>query len=339
MPGRLVAVVIVVVLAPIVALAAIGLGGSGEPDGGPQAQMSATSAPAPVAESTPSPAPSVTATATATATPVPTPPPTPTPPPRPFLDEHRLVAYYGNPLSPLMGIVGEHEPAELVRRLRRQADVYQALSPDRRVVPAIEFIYGVAQAGAGSDGLYLGRMDEALVRKWIQITKDNGLQLILDMQFGRSTVDREIPLMYPYLMEPHVHLALDPEFAWSSAQGPSDIGHLDAKDINRAQELLSNFAREHHLSNKILIVHQFRHDMITNKDKVVPHERVELVWHADGFGAAATKVETWNAVIKNDGVERAGIKLFYKHDAQSGGLMSEADIMALEPTPVIVSYQ
>lgn len=334
MPGRLVAVLIVVG-APIVALAAIGLSSPREPNSGPQARTAASPVPPSTADSTPQ----LQAAETATPTLAPTPPPTPMPSPPPFLDRYRLVAFYGNPLSPLMGIVGEYEPPELIRRLRRQADAYQARSPDRQVVPAIEFIYGVAQAGPGSDGLYLGRMDEELVRRWIQITKDNGLQLILDIQFGRSTVEREIPLMFPYLMEPNVHLALDPEFAWSANQGPSDIGRLDAKDINRAQELLSNFIKENNLPNKIMIVHQFRQDMITNKDKVVPYERVELVWHADGFGAPAMKVETWNAVIKNDGVERAGIKLFYKQDTQSGGLMSEADIMGLEPTPVIISYQ
>ena len=30
--------------------------------------------------------------------------------PQPFLDNRRIVAYYGNPLTPQMGILGEYEP-------------------------------------------------------------------------------------------------------------------------------------------------------------------------------------------------------------------------------------
>ena len=264
----------------------------------------------------------------------------PAQPPVPFLDVHRVVSYYGNPLSPQMGIVGEHEPDELIRRLRAQAAVYQSLSPDRTVVPAIHFIYAVAQASAGRDGLYLLRMDDELVQTWVRITRDHGLLLFLDIQFGRSTIDREFPHVAPYLAEPHVHLALDPEFAWGPNEFPlQDIGHLDGEAVNRAQELLSQLVVDHSLPGKILVVHQFRRDMITNKAAIVPHERVELVIDADGFGSPAVKLDSWNTVIRDDNVQRAGIKLFYKQDAESGGLMSEADVMALIPTPVLIIYQ
>lgn len=40
------------------------------------------------------------------------------PRPKPFLDRHRIVSYYGNPLASQMGILGEYEPDEVVRRLR-----------------------------------------------------------------------------------------------------------------------------------------------------------------------------------------------------------------------------
>jgi hypothetical protein len=208
------------------------------------------------------------------------------------------------------------------------------------VVPALHLVYAVAQGSPGDDGLYLYHMNDDLVRRWIQIANDNGLLLFLDIQFGRSTVERELPRVLPYLLEPNVHLALDPEFAWGAGQSPVvSIGHLDGADINRAQEMVQQFVVEHSLPDKILVVHQFRHDMLTNKDAVRPFDRVELVFDADGFGAPGTKLEAWNAVIRDDHVERAGIKLFYKHDAESGGLMSAQDVMALTPTPVLIIYQ
>jgi len=73
------------------------------------------------------------------------------PRPKPFLDRHRIVSYYGNPLASQMGILGEYEPDEVVRRLRSQADAYQQLSADRTVVPAIHLIYAVAQELPGPE--------------------------------------------------------------------------------------------------------------------------------------------------------------------------------------------
>ena len=262
------------------------------------------------------------------------------PQPKPFLDKHRVVAYYGNPLAAQMGILGEHEPAEVIDRLRRQADVYQQLDPSRTVVPAIHFIYAVAQDRPGAEGIYLLRMDDALVETWVRLTREQGLLLFLDIQFGRSTIDREFPHVAPFLREPHVHLALDPEFAWGPDEYPLiDIGHIDGATVNRAQELLRALAIAHRLPNKILVVHQFRPDMLTNKAAIQPYDHVELVIDADGFGSRGLKLDQWNRVIREDKVERAGIKLFYRQDAAKGGLMSEAEVMRLTPAPLVIIYQ
>ena len=262
------------------------------------------------------------------------------PRPRPFLTTHRVVAYYGNPLVPQMGILGEYEPEELVRRLRAQADVYQRLSPDRTVVPAIHMIYAVAQDNPGREGAYLLRMDDELVDRWVQLTRDNGMLLFLDIQFGRSSIDREFPHVAPFLKQPHVHLAIDPEFAWGPDEYPLiDIGHIDGSVVNRAQELLERLAVENRLPNKMLVVHQFRPDMLTNKAAIRPSDWVETVIDADGFGRRDIKLDQWDRVIREDNVQRPGIKLFYKHDARSGGLMSEDEVMALTPTPLVIIYQ
>lgn len=266
--------------------------------------------------------------------------PEPQPVSEPYLARHRIVAYYGNPLAKGLGILGAYPPAEMIRRLRAQADVYAALSPDREVVPALHLIYAVAQANPGEDGLYLYRMDDELVRSWIALARDNGMLVFLDIQLGRSTVEREVSLVLPYLREPNVHLALDPEFAWSANELPlRDIGHLDAAQINRAQQMISDFAVEQALPNKVLVVHQFLRSMITRKDQITGYDRVELVIDMDGFGPPSTKLGSWNDVIRADNVQYAGIKLFYQQDAAAGGLMTEADVMALEPVPVVIIYQ
>lgn len=261
-------------------------------------------------------------------------------PPQPFLVTHRIVSYYGNPLAAQMGVLGEDTPDATIARLKQQAAVYQSLSPDRTVVPAVHFIYAVAQDNPGPDGTYLLRMDDSLIRQWVQLTKENGLLLFLDIQFGRSSIDREFPHVAPYLLEPHVHLALDPEFAWGPDEYPLiDIGHIDASVVNRAQALLEQLVIENRLPNKILVVHQFRPDMLTNKAGILPSDRVETVIDADGFGPSSVKLAQWNQVIRDDNVQRAGIKLFYKHDAATGHLLTEQEVMALTPTPLVIIYQ
>lgn len=262
------------------------------------------------------------------------------PPPQPLLDTHRIVAYYGNPLAAQMGILGEHEPAEVVRRLKEQAAVYQRLSPDRTVVPALHMIYAVAQERPGAEGNYLLRMEDELVWQWVRLAQENDMLLFLDIQFGRSSIDHEFPHVAPFLKEPNVHLALDPEFAWGPDEYPLvDIGSIDGATVNRTQELLEQLIVENRLPNKVLVVHQFRPDMLTNKGSIRPSERVETVIDADGFGSPSLKLDQWRRVIQEDKVQRAGIKLFYKQDAANGGLMSEEAVMQLTPVPVLIIYQ
>ena len=257
--------------------------------------------------------------------------------PRPFLTEHFVVSFYGNPLASGLGVLGEQAPEATVRRLQAQIEPYTRLGDGRRIVGALHLIYAVAQADPGADGRYLFRMSEEVVEPYIELAREHGLLLFLDIQVGRSSIEDELPLIYRYLEHEHVHVALDPEFAWPPGVTPvRSIGHLTGAQINRAQELLQRFAAERGLPTKILVVHQFRLDMIRGKDDIRPHERVELVIDMDGFGNQAVKLNSWNAVIRNEPVGLAAIKLFYGHDTN---LMTPADVLSLEPTPAMVIYQ
>ena len=254
-----------------------------------------------------------------------------------FFDQHRIVSYYGSPLAAVLGILGEYPPEEMVRRLRIQADAYQAADPSKQVVPALNLLYGLAQAAPGADGLYLGRLPDEVVRQWIEIARAHNLMLFLEMQFGRSTVERELPPMLPYLTDPQVHIALDPEFAWYPNRTPADLGYLDAADINRAQELVSNYLTEHNLPPRVMIVHQFRLSMITNRDRISAYPNIDLVINADGFGAPGVKIQAYNAITQTGGgVRIPGVKLFYQYDIP---LMSEQAILDLVPTPLVIMYQ
>jgi hypothetical protein len=221
--------------------------------------------------------------------------------------------------------------------LREQAAAYAALSPDRTVQPAFHLIYAVAQAQPGVNGLYLQRAPDSTVETLLSLAGELGFLLFLDLQMGRSTIEREVGNVSHWLAEPHVHLALDPEFAWPPGVTPvEDIGYLTAAQVNQAQVLLQGIAAENSLPGKILIVHQFRSGMLPDKSNIQPYEGVELVIDMDGFGSPAAKLATYAAVITDDAFQHPGVKLFYEHDRP---LLTPEDVMALDPQPDIVIYQ
>ncbi len=253
-----------------------------------------------------------------------------------LLADKVLVNYYGNPYTGVMGILGQLSKEELVAALQRRAAEYAAVA-GRPVQPAIHFVATVAQASAGADGMYRARMPIDLVEEYAQLAADNGMLFFIDLQFGRSTVQAELAPYLPLLRQPHVHLAMDPEFdMWGSERPGIDLGHMTAAEINYAQSVLSSVVAENGLPNKVLMVYQFTASMLPDKGNIVDYPRVDLVVNMDGFGGRAVKVEHYNAYVRDTPVEYAGIKLFLQHDPD---LMSAADVMALTPAPDVVVYQ
>ncbi len=292
-----------------------------------------------------------TAPATATATPEPT--PTYVPAPNlasaqtpasaggelgdSLLPRYRLLTYYGHPHNSTMGILGEYEKEELLVKLREQAAAYEAADPSRPVMIAFEVIATVAQRDPGADGTYLLSTDMETMREYAEFAADNNILLFLDVQIGRDTVANEIEKVRPFLEMPHVHLALDPEFAVAEGETPGiDFGGIDAWAITYAQETLAAISAELGLPPKVLVVHQFVYQMIRDKDQLYPVPGVQLVINADGHGEPALKTEVYNLLVRDEPIEFGGIKLFYRQDDP---LMSPEEVVTLDPSPDVVMYQ
>ena len=136
----------------------------------------------------------------------------------------RVVAYYGNPMSKRMGILGEIKPDSMLARLAKQAAAYAAVDTGRPVLPALELIATVAQAGPGKSGLYRARMPDTLIARVMGWAEAHHYLVILDIQTGRSTMAAEMVPLMKYLAKPYVHLALDPEFSIGTKQDAGE-GH------------------------------------------------------------------------------------------------------------------
>ncbi|HEV2127698.1 MAG TPA: hypothetical protein VGR22_03655 [Thermomicrobiales bacterium] len=254
-----------------------------------------------------------------------------------LLPEYRILTYYGFPNNEKMGILGEHDTERLLDLLREQAAEFEAADPSRPVLVGMEVIASVAQREPQADGSYLLDTPSELLNRYSDFAEANDILLFLDVQIGRRTVQAEVEGLRPWLEKPHVHLALDPEFAMREGEIPGEhIGQVDASDITWTQEYLADLAAEVGIPPKVLIVHQFHYTMIENKDAVSPVAGVQLVIDADGWGTPAEKRATYDVVIAQQPIEFHGLKLFYRQDVP---LMTAEEILDLEPAPDLIIYQ
>jgi hypothetical protein len=248
-----------------------------------------------------------------------------------------IVTYYGSPRTPSMGILGQHAPDAASDLLAGRAARFEAASGGAAVLPAIHLVYAVAQPQAKSDGLYLQYVDDATVRQYIELARRRGFVLILDLQIGHSNALAEVQKVAKYLAEPDVFVALDPEFALGGNVKPGDaIGSIDASDINAVQWYLAAHSERFHVPKKMLIVHQFQADMITNSAAIERHNDVDLVIDMDGYGPADIKEAKYARYGAAAYAAFGGIKVFLQHDPDP---LTEAELLRITPRPALFVYQ
>jgi hypothetical protein len=265
---------------------------------------------------------------------------------RVLLPRYRLVAYYGAPQHDELGSLGIGTPADAGRKLLDQAKPYER--PGRPVMPVFELIATLAQADPGDDGKFRLRQTPAVISSYLTAVRELEGILILDVQPGQSTFVEEVKLLEPWLSEPDVGLALDPEWNVPSGVVPGkQIGSTNAATINQVSYYLARLRRLKDLPQKVLIVHQFTEGMIKDRDKVLDRPGVAIVHNVDGFGTADQKKNIYVQLVYHRGAGAAtpvpagggrfnGFKLFYKEDT---GLMTPAQALGLDPPPDVIVYE
>ena len=249
----------------------------------------------------------------------------------------RLVAIYGHPSTSGLGVLGEQSPDEGVERLRSIAEGYDA--DGSVVLPTFEIIATIASAGAGRDGDYSTETARDEIRPWIEIAAANDLYVVLDLQPGRTDFLTQAKIYEEFLRLPHVGLALDPEWRLKPDQVHlQEIGTVDAAEINQVVEWLAGIVREEALPQKLLIVHQFRFSMITNRDLVETPPELAVLIQMDGQGPLTAKYDTWNLLTNEADADQFnwGWKNFYDEDLPTA---TPDQVLALTPNPVFVSFQ
>jgi hypothetical protein len=265
----------------------------------------------------------------------------PDPLPGSVLPQKRIVAFYGNPFSKKMGVLGALSPDAMLARLDREVAEWTDADPETPVQPALQLITVVAQGSPGRDAKYRLRMPDTLIERVASWAARRDALVFLDVQVGKSTLREELPRLVSWLERPNVHLAIDPEFSMKGDDVPGTrIGTLDAADVNYAAAFLADLVTTRNLPPKVLVIHRFTRGMLTKARNILLDPRVQIVVDMDGWGPPALKRESYRAYVYRYPVEYTGFKLFYHNDTKRGAhLMTPAEVLALFPRPVYIQYQ
>jgi hypothetical protein len=259
-----------------------------------------------------------------------------------ILPQKRIVAYYGNPLSKRMGALGEYQKDDMLQRLKRESARWQAADPSHPVQPALHLIAVVAQGEPGKAGMYRMIMPDKVINQVYGWAKEANAILFIDIQTGHDNIRTILPRFEWLLKNPDVHLGIDPEFNLikSKARPGSKIGTYDAADINYAAGYLKDLVKKYNLPPKVLTVHRFTRNGVTNYRSIQLRPEVQIVMNMDGWGAPWLKRDSYKDYVVSEPVQLTGFKLFYHNDTKKGdALLTPAEVLKLNPKPIYIQYQ
>jgi hypothetical protein len=251
---------------------------------------------------------------------------------------HRLVALYGHPGTPGLGVLGQQDLAASISRARQMAADYQPLSRVP-VLPTFEIIASVAEASPGADGTYSHETPVSELLPWVRQATADGLYVVLDLQPGRASLLSQAEHYASLLALPDVGLALDGEWKLQPGQKPLEqIGHVDISEVNSVASWLAVLTARHDLPQKLLVLHQFQLAMLTGERGLdTSHDDLAIVIHMDGQGTPALKQDTWDAVTA---AAPPGVFFGWKNFlVKDHPTLTPGETMTESPAPVMISYQ
>ncbi len=261
-----------------------------------------------------------------------------------LLPNKRIVAFYGNPHSKKMGVLGEYPSDQMLAMLDHEVARWKAADPKTPVQPALHLVTVVAQGAPGADGGWRRREDSAQIEKVYQWAKSRNGILFLDIQAGHSTLQAELPRLLPWLARPDVHLGIDPEFYMhydkEGVRPSAKIGTMMASDVNYVVRTLDKLVADKGIPPKVLVVHRFTKRMVPDAENIRPTSRVQVVMHMDGWGPPWLKFDSYRDYVVSHPVQYTGFKLFFHNDTKKGdALLTPKELIQLRPTLSYIQYQ
>jgi hypothetical protein len=254
-----------------------------------------------------------------------------------LLLENDVLAFYGQPSSKNMGILGRHSKEELLERLNTFAADYEAVSGGRSIVKAFHIIYGTCWPEGE-----IGIINKKVLQEYIDFALENNMIVFLDHQIGKYDPVKSLEAMLPYLKHPNVHLALDPE--WRTTKPMVEIGSVNAEELNAAQQVMQDYIIKNKIpGERMLMVHQFNYVMIKNRSRVKTElEKVRLLLCMDGHGSPEKKRGTYAFNAEATNIPLKAFKLFLNEKGNTGvdsPLLTPKEVYELNPRPYVIIYQ
>ena len=149
-----------------------------------------------------------------------------------------------------------------------------------------ELIAVVVEGAPGADGKYRNRVKNEVVEQYLHAAREAKALLLLNIQPGQSDFITELALLEPYLEEPDVGVALDPEWAMHPKQRPGLFwGQTTGETINEVADMLSGIVKRLNLPEKALVFHEVvegRGHRTRARSCCAPwgghHQRASTVW-------------------------------------------------------------
>lgn len=273
----------------------------------------------------------------------------------------RFVAFYGSPISPALGAMGQVTPEEALSMMNSggvltgyvstgclpspcQGTVPAGLldgygADGATVIPTFNYIASVAQPGCGSEPAPISTFQAG-----IDLATEIGGYVMFDLQPGSQDFLAQARFYEQALKLPNVGLAIDPEWhcGWPGQTTFNRGGTVTAAEINQVIDWMADLVNREALPQKLVLIQQFRLDMIQDRDDIIdrPEVRVVIQMDGEGQGNLGTKEGTWDALTAGTGDKawRWGWKNFFVRDHPNGPY-SPQQTLNRSPVPVYVSYQ
>ena len=255
---------------------------------------------------------------------------------RSVFPRYRLVGYSGGPGTAAFGRLGVGDLDDRVAEIEQLGRQYAG---DREPLPVLELIAVVAQPRPGADGRYRVRVENEVIRSYRDAARRHRALLLLNVQPGRADFLDEVKALEPWLRQPDIGLALDPEWAVGGGEVPGRVfGSTTGAELDRVSRYVADLVIANRLPEKVVVVHQVATRVLRNESDLQPHWGVVVVKSVDGIGSRRAKTDTWQRLVAGmPPVLHPGFKLFYLED--SAPLMSPEQVLGLTPQPEYVLYE
>lgn len=275
--------------------------------------------------------------------------------------KRRLVGFYGNPAGAALGAMGQVTPEEALDLMTNggvltgyvssgcfpspcQGTVPPGLldgyaADGAHVVPLFNYIGSVAQPRCGTALFPIEDFQDG-----IDLAGQEGGYVVFDLQPGSQDFLSQAQFYEEALRLPYVGIGIDPEWrcGWAGQTEFDRVGTVSAAEINQVINWLADLVNAEALPQKLLVIQQFRDDMIQDRDLLVDRPEVQVVIQMDGEGQGnlANKDGTWDRVTAGFEEDhwRWGWKNFFVRDHPDGPYSPE-ETLDRQPVPVYITYQ